>query len=90
MAVAGQGVAALRANEMLHGQLQAKIQKDSDLTLRRNIQQIQSQARERAANMQGLDGPAEPDAQTFNSLINAFAKAGEQLVHWGQKGQGSW
>ena len=50
-------------------QLQAKIQKDSQLQpLRRNIQQIQSQSRERAANVQGLDGPTEPDAQTYRFL----------------------
>ena len=50
-------------------QLRAKIvQQDSELTVRRNLQQIQSQVRERAANVQGLDGPAEPDAQTFRFL----------------------
>ena len=57
-------------DDLLQGarQLQAQIQADPELpTLRRNIQQIQSQARERADDAGPGDPPA-PDAQTFRFL----------------------
>lgn len=77
-------------------QLQAKIQRDSELPpLRRNIQQIQSQARERAANVQALDGPAETDAQTFRFLAkqgidaNALDPMAIDLIPGGPAGAGA-